>query len=68
MQLYIKFCILCRSKLLPVTPLEESQFLTVNTDLTPQLAAKDYQGKSIYIITLSEKSCVVQRSDPFQTK
>ena len=35
-----------RSKLIPVTKLEESQFLTVNTDLSPLEAAKNYQGIS----------------------
>jgi len=34
---------LYRSQLLSVTPLKEDQFITVNTDLEPSLAAKQYQ-------------------------
>eukprot|EP00088_Acartia_fossae_P017930 TRINITY_DN20282_c0_g1_i10.p1 TRINITY_DN20282_c0_g1~~TRINITY_DN20282_c0_g1_i10.p1 ORF type:complete len:250 (+),score=64.66 TRINITY_DN20282_c0_g1_i10:64-813(+) len=36
---------LYKSKLLPVTPLKEDQFLLVNTSLSPVEAAKDYQEK-----------------------
>jgi 6-phosphogluconolactonase len=38
---------LYKSQLLGVTPLEESQFLQVNTGLSPELAAKDYQDKLV---------------------
>jgi len=41
---------LFKSKLIPVTKLEESQFLTVNTDLSPLEAAKNYQEKLVEVM------------------